>query len=805
MNNFSKSIAINGNGNILFSSNTGGTITQYELTNNQWTAKDSIVPSVSSIQYVGEAKIVSLACNQDNTLLSATIKNDYNIYVLIFEYDGASWGEVFDQQLDGSGLTDSEVGVLSINSGQNYIAVTNINSGQKFLQIIKKQNNIWAFDITLGDDAYGKINTSGEAVFLVRQGNAVYSGSIDGPTFPEIKVANIKPHSSRILAINGDGNICAIEEGSFINFYKRKDNKWGLYFSRQKQSQQKIKKLLINKNGSRFAVSSVDTVDKVEVFQIEDNNVSIIDKPLLNQNLNTKGNFAEDFDSDEDMSIVAVSEEDVGISVFEVQVQRKIVKIVDVEYDFGDSSWFAKEAYKLNDGDFPVDEKGILLTNEKRIILVNQDNSQIISYFPAIEKEKSLFKKRKQFTNKYNFNFTNSSQPFEYEINWYYQSEKYVVQGEVNPLNGQVELSDVNNLPVQRDRIEGLENMFQKFIPVGSESDENISPWGTRAGIYEFINSITIDEFKASDLIKRKNQYTNNTSSSEFCQNLTNKKIAGYCKPKSISGKANIHPDGFLNKNNLYGKNFIESAVALDTRVRKDFFYDMTINSFWKNFITLIKEQNGLLIYEYNYNTDTHEWRLLERVSNGFKAKILSDDLVEFLEDNLGSIPSIAYSENYCEENNIEYLGGLYDGVPVLDVQAFAAKVKLLEGRSGYNNPYIGYNQDGHFIQRRLIFMPIKKAIFIDEEDPKGIFEDHTDRFVQEIDEYIAVVEWSVSYSDVFGKKNDPPIYKRYYDINEKFFYRGSNYNVYGNFPFMDFNMSPIRWSEQKTKYILKR
>jgi hypothetical protein len=101
--------------------------------------------------------------------------------------------------------------------------------------------------------------------------------------------------------------------------------------------------------------------------------------------------------------------------------------------------------------------------------------------------------------------------------------------------------------------------------------------------------------------------------------------------------------------------------------------------------------------------------------------------------------------------------------------------------------------------------MPIKKVVAVDREDPNALFGRHLDRIVLETEEYVAAVEWSVNYSDVFGKKNEPSIYKKYYELDDDFFYRGSNYNVYGNFPFKDFNMSPVRWSEEKTKYLLIR
>jgi hypothetical protein len=798
MNNFAKSISLNGEGSVAFLSGQEGVVVQYALSNNQWIFKEIITPSVSSLQYVGITRITSLECNKNNTVLSAVIKNDYNAYILIFEYNGVSWSEVFVQQLSAN---NPETGKIYMHFEEDYIAITDSIGRQKFLQIIKKDNNAWAFDQTIGDDEHGKINKNGEIIFIKKQGNAIFSGSLDSQILPEVKVTNLIQYSDKILAISGDGNICAIEQDNNINFYRKKNNTWSLYLNKQKETQQKIKNVLINNNGSRFGVVSENNRNKLEVFEINENKILPIDKPLFNQQPNSKQNFAEDFACDEDMSVFAVSEEDVGVSFFEIKAERKSIKIVDVEYDFGDTVWFSKEAYRLNQEDFPVETKGVLLTNEKRILLVNNkaSNSELISYFPELENEDALFKPKKEFTNKYNNIWMGSeTQPFNYETNWYYEGEESILIGLKDPITGKIELQS-NEKPKRRDETEGGKAMFQKFIPKNSESDEHLSPWGSRKGIYEFINSITIDEFNAQNLIQRKTEnIVGDPKRNPFCKTLHNRRNAGYCKPRSIGRKANVAKDGFLNKDNLYGKNFIESGAASETRIESDFFYDMTINSFWKNFITLIKENKGLLLYAYDYYTKKNQWRF-EQPNQ--RSKILSEELVDFLVDRMGSIPTVEYSQDYCEENNIEY-DGTYDGVNVLDVQSFTAKNKLLEGRSGYNNPYIGYNQDGHFIKRRLIFMPLKKVVFLDKDDPIGLFENQLDALILETNEYVAVVEWSVNYSDVFGKKHDPPIARKYYHINEDFFYRGFNYDVYSNFPFKDFNMLPVRWTDKKTEYI---
>ena len=103
--------------------------------------------------------------------------------------------------------------------------------------------------------------------------------------------------------------------------------------------------------------------------------------------------------------------------------------------------------------------------------------------------------------------------------------------------------------------------------------------------------------------------------------------------------------------------------------------------------------------------------------------------------------------------------------------------------------------------------LPMHKTYFRDTERSSSI--EGTIRHYREGDRILATrnylypfIEWSAGYAATDGKKLLGSPFRKYYNFNDYFSYRGSNYLVYENFPFEDFNMIPIRWTlKQSQKY----
>jgi len=125
---------------------------------------------------------------------------------------------------------------------------------------------------------------------------------------------------------------------------------------------------------------------------------------------------------------------------------------------------------------------------------------------------------------------------------------------------------------------------------------------------------------------------------------------------------------------------------------------------------------------------------------------------------------------------------------------------------------YMGINGDGNVIRRKLWSIMFKESDgypwvhqFIEwglymsssnsVSDTNTLLKNWTSPIPGE--KITNVIPSSVADGNIKGQVFNPPFMRKLYAFDSTFSYRGEEYTVYDNFPFMDFNMTPIRWNEK--------
>ena len=310
-------------------------------------------------------------------------------------------------------------------------------------------------------------------------------------------------------------------------------------------------------------------------------------------------------------------------------------------------------------------------------------------------------------------------------------------------------------------------------------ADDAMSPYGSIMGNYEFVNIANINNWKKDTIIRH-------TSNSQFfydgCTDKRSTYSDGRCRPiwPETEGYRNSNPTT-ISLENLYAKESIieanvDSKADQSSKIRFDrsnyqslgyegginYFKDNVANRFWSNLSLRMKTSEiGQVV------TDTDD---LNQDYIALKDLVLKNDLwrftpsfTNFLKEKFDS-NVLPYNFN---PNNLLKLGQT--------------------ASCGGSIPYLGYNEDGHILERELICMPAKRIINISNDYANDV----------DYQNYLFIfVQWSLTYIYPPNEKIMPMAIRRLYNINDKFSYRGSAYGVYDYFPFQDFGMSPIRWNK---------
>lgn len=321
-------------------------------------------------------------------------------------------------------------------------------------------------------------------------------------------------------------------------------------------------------------------------------------------------------------------------------------------------------------------------------------------------------------------------------------------------------------------------------------ADDEMSPYGSLIGNYEFVNIFNINKWK-NETIKRHTK--NSQYFYEDCVGPRSTYSKGRCRPTWPEDQNYRSSDpSKIDINNLYGGDSIIGA-NLDSRGDQyddlkfdtsnyqflgyggssSYFKDNVANRFWSNFKNHILSSPDFMAVNYLRDNLNREYLAVAHWNNNAATASLDDmtidgyrlteSLVDFIKKRFNS-ESLPYSFN---PNNFSKLGR--------------------SSSCGGSVPYVGYNEDGHIIERELVCLPVKRITKIAKENHEE---------TQEQKYLFVFVQWSVTYVYPPKDKITPLAFRRLYNINENFSYRGSVYDVYDNFPFQDFHMNPIRWNK---------
>ena len=338
-----------------------------------------------------------------------------------------------------------------------------------------------------------------------------------------------------------------------------------------------------------------------------------------------------------------------------------------------------------------------------------------------------------------------------------------------------------------------LDNRYSEYehaIDYYTLADNEMSPYGSLIGNYEFVNILNINKWK-NRTIKRHTQ--NSQYFYEDCVGPRSTYSKGRCRPSWAEDQnyRSSNPSE-MDINNLYGGDSIVGAnldskgdqyddLKFDTSNYQflgyggssSYFKDNVANRFWSNFKNHILSSPdflGIRFLQDNLNREylaVKHWNNNSATANIQDIEIdgyrLTEGLVDFIKKRFDS-ELLPYDFN---PNNFSKLGN--------------------SSSCGGSTPYLGYNEDGHIIERELVCLPVKRITKIAKEN-------HDEE--QEQKYLFVFVQWSVTYVYPPVDKITPLVFRRLYNINENFSYRGSVYDVYDNFPFQDFHMQPIRWNK---------
>jgi len=607
-----------------------------------------------------------------------------------------------------------------------------------------------------------------------------------------------------IKAVSGDGNILAAESRGFFDFYTTNN-----LLLKSRMFIKPSSSIRINQSGSKFLISYFDDLSKarvVESFYFDNYDIKTIN--FLYKEYAGGFSFAEHIDINNNMTRFLLAESETIVQVYEIEEKRRFETIKTKELDFGDIDWLEREAYGFTEisEDFPMDIKEKLVDPQYKALIKPISDPAYKHLFPSTETEgvyvmHSLqalnnlkdgdsyllgpeVKRTKLDQNKYGQIVQETV-----ESNWYFNTQPHEFFGDAanNKLYDEDagKLISVNSYWYGestwlagdiRGYIKNKELVFQQNMK--AKREVKVSPWGSRVGNYEFVNAQNIEKWQQETIQRYTEQNAKNTLNENICKikrrGRPTKDYLGYCRPQKIANQNPTHKDGKMIKENLYAKKFIDNGQSIETN-----FYDLVPNAFWANLSNLIRINDGGAVYKKGkepFEGGDFETFIINRRS-------LPNEFVNFLKiKNEGSLPIIESG-----------------GEKILDI-SFLKKIGTFNTRCGGSNPYIGYNEDGHFIQRRLVMLPMKKVYFHNAaEVPATQFEERNelDSVLAVRNYYMPFIEWSAVYSTITGLRQITPTFKRYYHFDHSFRYRGSDYLVYENFPFLDFGMRPIRWEKR--------
>jgi hypothetical protein len=802
MNNFAKSATLNGDGNLLFLGNNDGEISKYELINKDWSFSENITTPFPS------SEIISIDCDEYGERVAAICKDNEILYLLIFNKNGSVWNTELNLQLDDAVLRDS----VSISSDGNQVFFADIESStQVFVyKMYDKYSGSWVESKEFYTRS-AKINKKGDKIFELDSNTnkiKIHERTIlQGQYTVWVKGGTIGEEIQNIKAVSGDGSVLTAESNNLFVFYTTNN-----LMLKSRMFSKPSSSIRINQSGDKFLISYFDSLSQkrvVESFYFDNYDIKTIN--LLYKEYAEGFSFAEHIDINNNMTIFLLAESETIVQTYQIEEKRRFETTETKEMDFGDIEWFEKEAYGFSEAskDFPMQIKEKLVDPQYKLLIKPVSAPAYKDLFPpevaegvnvkfSFQTLNSLrdgdghllgpeVKRTKLVRNKYGQTVQETI-----ESNWYFASQPHEMFGDAD--NNQLyseylaQLISVNSYGLGIDpsgstfvagdiraHVSPKERFFQTNIT--TEKEAPVSPWGSRVGNYEFINTQNVENWKQETIERYTEQNAKNTLNERACRirraGVPTKDYLGYCRPQKIANQNPTHKDGKMIKENLYAKKFIDNGQSIQTE-----FYDLVPNAFWSNLYNLI-QANGEAVYEKG--GEPFEGNDFETFD--ISRRLLPKEFVNFLKiKNEGNLPII-------ESGNKK----------ILDI-SFLKKIGTFNTRCGGSNPYIGYNEDGHFIQRRLVLIPMRKVYFDNTaEVPATQFEESTEfDSVQMVrDYYMPFIEWSAAYSTIKGLKHSTPTFRRYYHFDHSFRYRGSNYLVYENFPFIDFGMTPIRWEKR--------
>lgn len=334
--------------------------------------------------------------------------------------------------------------------------------------------------------------------------------------------------------------------------------------------------------------------------------------------------------------------------------------------------------------------------------------------------------------------------------------------------------------------------------------DDSKSPYGSVYGDYEFVNINNIESKWKKELIYR------STLNNRYEYNCLTRNT-GKCRPQWADQYRPQNSSDPFEMEYMFGKELIfKNYIIQDINNTTSSFKHHIENTFWLLFQQLCKQYSKLCVLSDYQSRQALSLCDINKGSAGqfnvIEKYRFSPSLINFIKTfnminlnevdiNISNFDNSTYmnfsprtfnntnltNEFIQEIENLE-ANDVLQKIPYNEVDSrgynFIRNLSILSS-SGGDNPYIGYNEDGHVVERELICTPIKR-----------------ENNNQRIDYIHVLVKWSISYVDPLGSKMSPPVFSMYYNIDETFTYRGIEHGVYDNFPFLDFNMTPIPWNK---------
>lgn len=785
MNNFAKSISLSGDGRFLFVGNENGTITKYLYNGQEWVVDQDINTSLNT------SHLFSIDSSELGDCIATICQDNGDYFIIILENINNIWVEQINLQLNTNDVFEE---IKISHDGEQVIFKDVDLSGDLIYRIYRKNNGTWSENMVLNSES-ARMSKSGEFIVYTKENNVFTSQKFnlgDGSVaFGGVKT--ILNGRYNIESVSGDGKAVVVQSinGNLL-FYKYENLKWNLLIE---QNFINFEYLRMSENGDVFVVKFNN---EIRSYIIESKRLRIMGSPIVKNYQGSLGYFANKISINKDFNKIAIAEPEVIVQIFNIDSIKNYIPIEDVELDFGDTEWFKREAYKLNDTnkDFPSRSEQInyFISPEHKVLVKGNSDNLHPNDIDFIEDSYSIQPIGKSQLLEYENVFLEEEIKQTRTSNWYFVHQELEIQGNVVPITSppdyQREFYVDRFYPNQYPDNYSAKERYFRYLPYADE-DQYLSPWGSRIGSYEFINIQNWETKWQKSIISRDTEdLSKNTSSEDFCKDPNNAATIGYCRPEKIKNSTLYHKDGSLIKNILYGKDFIDNGVSIDTD-----FYDLCASSFWRSMYDLCIHKGPAFYSKGAFPNESHNFETFE-----IDGKILPSEFIEFLKlKNEGLVPVVTLTEKYAQDilknHNIK-INDINYGRIILDLN-FLLQIGKSSTRCGGSNPYIGYNEDGHFIERRLVLMELKKAYFIDNKDPDEYSGLHDDRLLRTQRFYVPFIEWSAGYSTLNGEKISTKSYRKFYHMNEYFTYRGSQYLMYENFPFKDFNMQPIRWKKK--------